>query len=173
MGIGPSILITVILSPIYFILYYPLIVPITLLFKFRESLHFSVWLFILFVSAGISFFSKRKFGNNLFFGVLVFYFSFGFLCCAIIDGIKFYKVRQFDRDDYKFTSTLVSVIRVTEEPKFFVHAAVLKDCRAYGWSHKSMGFYEMESEVAKIVLPQWLEKCPAWRVMPRNQAPAG
>lgn len=60
-------------------------------------------------------------------------------------------------DDHSFFR---SIREAPREPQFYLHAAALKNCVPYGWSYRTMDFYELPTNVAVNVLPRdWLERC--------------
>ncbi len=53
-----------------------------------------------------------------------------------------------------------SIREAPREFQFYLHAAALKNCVPYGWSYRTMDFYELPPNVAVNVLPHdWLERC--------------
>lgn len=79
---------------------------------------------------------------------------------AYVDHVKARAMREFYADRQQESSFMQSVIHAPNEPQFFLHAAALKDCVPYGWSYRTMSFYQLPTNVAVNVLPaRWLDEC--------------
>lgn len=69
-------------------------------------------------------------------------------------------VEKFNPDLEIRSSVFASFRNAPRDFQFFLHGAALKDCNAYGWSYREMGFYKLSPNVAVNVLPQnWIEQC--------------
>lgn len=57
-------------------------------------------------------------------------------------------------------SFLASLHFAPAELQFSLHAAALRECRAYAWSYTTLSFYELAPRTAVNVLPpDWVEAC--------------
>ena len=69
-------------------------------------------------------------------------------------------VEDFEPDVEIRSSIFASYRSAPRDFQFFLHGAVLKDCKPFAWSYRRMAFYELKPSVAPNVLPrEWIEKC--------------
>ena len=66
-------------------------------------------------------------------------------------------IEQFGPDRWVQQSLFRSLRRAQREYQFALHAVMLKDCMAYGWSYRSLSPYKIpERAVANVVPPHWI-----------------
>lgn len=76
------------------------------------------------------------------------------------DVLRHRAVLMFGADEVDERSFFSSIKNAPEEFQFFLHTAVLKNCKPYAWSYKTQSFYEVPSSAAVNVLPRpWIKKC--------------
>lgn len=94
--------------------------------------------------------------------------SMALLCGAGIDHAKRQALKDIDKDAFFSNSAINAGKNAPNDGQYHLHAAYLKNCRAYAWSHLQWGFYELPQGVARNVLPQhWYELCPNLAAYPR------
>lgn len=75
-----------------------------------------------------------------------------------------YITYSFKPDAFKEHVIFSSIRYAPEEFQLFLHAAALKNCKAYAWSYRTLSFYELHSDVASNVLPNsWIKRCKITR----------
>jgi hypothetical protein len=143
--------------------------PVLLALRFFPR--FEVWFLPLIISLYVSNYMLQKFkiadftsyhakNYQLTVFAVIFMFLFFGLTAVIVDTWKAIKIYRINADEYIFNPFIASSHEAPREFQFFVHAAVLKDCKTYAWSHWQMGFFELPPNVAKNVVPnEWTQKC--------------
>ncbi|MEM6638128.1 MAG: hypothetical protein AAF667_19840 [Pseudomonadota bacterium] len=70
------------------------------------------------------------------------------------------EIKRFEPDRAIRASFFSSLRNAPADFQLFLHGAALKDCIPFGWSYRTMTFYELPSNVAVNVLPPaWVDEC--------------
>ena len=76
------------------------------------------------------------------------------------DHVRATRTTEFAADVSVGHSFFRSIRVAPSEFQFDLHAAALKRCKPYGWSYRTMDFYELPPNVAVNVLPaEWVNRC--------------
>jgi len=130
----------------------------------HDRLSFLVWIGPLLVAVLVGGLAARFIWPNAAAFIVGFLVTLVSLTGIIVDSAKLIATRRFDPDRAKSAYFIESLHHAPADRQFFLHAAILKDCRAYAWSHRTMGYYELKPNVARNVLPEdWLQQCPDLR----------
>jgi hypothetical protein len=80
------------------------------------------------------------------------------------DRLRQTEFRRLQPDVQMQHSLLRSLREAPAEFQFYLHAAAVKACVPYGWSYRTMSFYQLPPEVVGNVLPrEWLRQCSRLR----------
>lgn len=89
------------------------------------------------------------------------------LSVFVLDKIKERAIAQLEPESVISHSFAESAERLVWVDMYFVHAAVLKDCKVYSWSYRQMAFFELKTTIARNVVPiKWGANCHWWRREP-------
>lgn len=81
------------------------------------------------------------------------------------DHLRNRYIENFAADDVVTNSFFESITEAPREFQRYLHSAALKDCIAFGWSYRTMSFYQIPPSAAKNVVPHsWLEQCPSLEI---------
>ncbi|TGD99842.1 hypothetical protein [Methylobacterium nonmethylotrophicum] len=76
------------------------------------------------------------------------------------DRIRHRAVLAFGADDVEEHSFLTSLYEAPRDFQFFLHTAVLKDCKFHAWSYRKLAFYTLPPDASVNVVPRWwLKRC--------------
>jgi hypothetical protein len=159
-----------------FILFGGPVQPINLVIL-HDRLSYLVWIGPLLAAILVGWLAARYIRLNVAAFIVGFLVTLVSLTGIVVDSAKLIETRRLapDRAESAYfieslhnsgPSTDAGLDGLWAPKKFqtFLHAAILKDCRAYAWSHRSMGYYELKPDVAQNVLPvDWLQQCPDLR----------
>lgn len=97
-----------------------------------------------------------KFAIFVIFSMTISIVSIGFY----VDWQRHQRIITFNADDSFEHSIFRSIREAPAEPQFYLHAAAVKDCTIYGWSYRTMGFYELPPAVDRMgPLYRWKKRC--------------
>ncbi|MDH7797603.1 MULTISPECIES: hypothetical protein [unclassified Beijerinckia] len=89
------------------------------------------------------------------------------LSMFVLDKVKERAIVQLQPEAVISHSFAESADRLFWVDMYFVHAAVLKNCKVYSWSYRQMAFFELKTNVARNVVPvKWGTNCHWWRQEP-------
>ena len=75
------------------------------------------------------------------------------------DYVRNRYTENFGADDVVTNSFFESITEAPREFQRYLHSAALKDCIAFGWSYRTMSFYQIPPSAARNVVPHsWIEQ---------------
>ncbi|MGF3022589.1 hypothetical protein ACQVP2_07155 [Methylobacterium aquaticum] len=79
---------------------------------------------------------------------------------VLADRVRHRAVEAFGADAVEEQSFFTSLSEAPKDFQFFLHTAVVKDCRFYAWSYRDLAFYAIPLEAIGNVVPQaWRQRC--------------
>ncbi|HUD95366.1 hypothetical protein [Sphingobium sp.] len=140
--------------------------PISLMTFWSDRLGIPHWRMLVFTSAVVAtttFFLPPRTLSALSYKIPIFIaltmvasiFSVGYFA----EVVRQEKLAQFRPDEYIDLSFFKSIHEAPREFQFYLHTAALKNCVPYGWSYRTMSFYNLPPNVAVNVVGKWAKRC--------------
>jgi len=154
-----------------FILFGGPLKPLWLMFFFGDRLAAPYWPLLVIVAFTLAaLIVWRKFWRSEWlYSLYIAAAMFGsvFLVGVYAETLRWIETGRFEPDEHFESSFFGSVRNAPREFNPFMHGAALKDCKAYLWSYREMGFVEMTPGRGNNNLPHnWHQQCPGLLKMP-------